>query len=85
MEIKSTSIEDVLLVLRKFLRTQEVIFMKALIKINFHLSYWCSFVPVQDNQSFTQFGTLRGIHFQINPMSQAKIVRVLMVKYLMSL
>lgn len=32
---------------------------------------------VQDNESFTQAkGTLRGIHFQQNPMAQAKIVRV---------
>ena len=32
---------------------------------------------VQDNQSFTaQKGTLRGIHFQNSPMSQAKLVRV---------
>ena len=35
------------------------------------------FVPVQDNESFTaKKGTLRGLHFQQNPMSQAKIVRV---------
>ena len=34
-------------------------------------------VFVQDNQSFTaQKGTLRGIHFQNHPMSQAKLVRV---------
>ncbi|MBQ3020181.1 MAG: dTDP-4-dehydrorhamnose 3,5-epimerase [Clostridia bacterium] len=32
---------------------------------------------VQDNQSFTaKKGTLRGIHFQNNPMAQAKLVRV---------
>lgn len=32
---------------------------------------------VQDNQSFTaQKGTLRGIHFQQNPMAQSKLVRV---------
>lgn len=32
---------------------------------------------VQDNESFTaQKGTLRGIHFQNDPMSQAKLVRV---------
>ena len=32
---------------------------------------------VQDNQSFTkQKGTLRGIHFQTDPMSQTKLVRV---------
>ena len=33
---------------------------------------------VQDNQSFSaQKGILRGIHFQNNPMAQAKLVRVL--------
>ena len=33
---------------------------------------------VQDNESFTaQKGTLRGLHFQNDPMSQSKIVRVL--------
>ena len=32
---------------------------------------------VQDNESFTsQVGTLRGIHFQLDPWAQAKIVRV---------
>ena len=31
---------------------------------------------IQDNQSFTEKkGTLRGLHFQINPMAQCKIVR----------
>ena len=36
-----------------------------------------NFVPVQDNESFTaRKGTLRGLHCQLNPMSQAKIVRV---------
>ena len=33
---------------------------------------------VQDNESFTaQKGTLRGLHFQNNPMAQTKVVRVL--------
>jgi len=37
------------------------------IKVNF----------VQDNQSFTaKKGTLRGLHFQMDPMAQAKLVRV---------
>jgi len=36
-----------------------------------------SFLPCQDNESFTaKKGTLRGLHFQMNPMAQAKIVRV---------
>lgn len=39
------------------------------------LEIFCSFV--QDNQSYTAVkGTLRGIHYQQNPMAQAKLVRV---------
>ena len=35
------------------------------------------FIPVQDNESFTaKKGTLRGLHFQQDPMAQSKIVRV---------
>lgn len=32
---------------------------------------------VQDNQSFSQKGTLRGLHFQKEPYAQAKLVRVI--------
>lgn len=32
---------------------------------------------VQDNQSFSGRGVLRGMHYQLNPMSQAKLVQVL--------
>jgi dTDP-4-dehydrorhamnose 3,5-epimerase len=33
---------------------------------------------VQDNQSLsTEFGTIRGLHFQTSPMAQGKLVRVL--------
>ncbi|MFY0593305.1 dTDP-4-dehydrorhamnose 3,5-epimerase [Roseivirga sp.] len=31
---------------------------------------------IQDNQSFSVKGTLRGLHFQRNPSAQAKLVRV---------
>jgi dTDP-4-dehydrorhamnose 3,5-epimerase len=33
-------------------------------------------VFVQDNESLSQRGVLRGLHYQLNPMSQAKLVRV---------
>lgn len=32
---------------------------------------------VQDNQSFSKKGTLRGLHYQLNPHAQAKLVRVI--------
>ncbi len=35
---------------------------------------------VQDNQSFSQRGTLRGMHAQANPFAQGKLVRVIQGK-----
>lgn len=37
---------------------------------------------VQDNQSFSQKGTVRGLHFQRKPFGQAKLVRVISGKVL---
>jgi dTDP-4-dehydrorhamnose 3,5-epimerase len=37
---------------------------------------------VQDNQSFSQKGTVRGLHFQHAPFAQAKLVRVISGKVL---
>ncbi len=34
-------------------------------------------VFVQDNQSSSKYGVLRGLHYQLNPYAQAKLVRVL--------
>ena len=31
----------------------------------------------QDNQSFSKYGVVRGLHFQLNPYSQTKLIRVL--------
>lgn len=43
------------------------VFDQAGIEVNF----------VQDNQSFSQKGTLRGLHAQANPFAQGKLVRVI--------
>ncbi|HXD77219.1 MAG TPA: dTDP-4-dehydrorhamnose 3,5-epimerase [Puia sp.] len=32
---------------------------------------------VQDNQSFSTFGVIRGLHYQLNPYAQTKLVRAL--------
>ena len=31
----------------------------------------------QDNQSFSKYGVIRGLHFQLNPHSQTKLIRVI--------
>lgn len=36
------------------------------------------FNPVQDNESKSVYGVVRGLHFQLEPFAQAKLVRVVM-------
>ena len=45
----------------------EEVFKAAGINLNF----------VQDNQSQSSFGVIRGLHYQLNPFAQSKLVRVL--------
>jgi dTDP-4-dehydrorhamnose 3,5-epimerase len=35
-----------------------------------------TFVPVQDNESRSSKGVIRGLHYQLNPQAQAKLIRV---------
>jgi dTDP-4-dehydrorhamnose 3,5-epimerase len=37
---------------------------------------------IQDNQSFSKYGIIRGLHYQLEPYSQAKLIRVLQGKIL---
>lgn len=36
-----------------------------------------NFSPVQDNESLSAIGVIRGLHYQLNPMAQAKLIRVI--------
>jgi len=55
------------------LATREAVFLKLITKVN--LGIEIDFV--QDNQSFSKKGTLRGLHYQPPPYAQTKLVRVL--------
>ena len=37
---------------------------------------------VQDNQSWSRYGVIRGLHYQLNPHAQTKLIRVLSGKIL---
>jgi dTDP-4-dehydrorhamnose 3,5-epimerase len=76
MIIKETGIKDLIIIEPKifadirgyfFESYNKDAFFKAGININF----------VQDNQSKSEYGVIRGLHFQNNPHSQTKLVRVL--------
>lgn len=76
MEFVRTEIKDVVILKPQvhgdergyFIETfRENEFFEKLIKIHF----------IQDNESKSSFGVLRGLHYQIPPFSQSKLVRVI--------
>ena len=55
---------------------QEGISLKASRDVNFEEKV-CRTTFVQDNESFSTYGVLRGLHFQKPPFTQSKLVRVI--------
>ncbi len=81
MEITKTDIEGLLILQPKIWRDERGYFFESFRedvfkKLNLDLNF------VQDNQSLSQKGTIRGLHFQKAPHEQGKLVRVLQGKVL---
>ena len=76
MEIEKTSIDGVLILNPKVFGDSRGYFMES-----YKLSFFDELVEktdfVQTNESYSQYGVLRGLHFQKPPFTQAKLVRVL--------
>tara|TARA_B100000035_G_C20846011_1_gene485246 strand:+ start:230 stop:775 length:546 start_codon:yes stop_codon:yes gene_type:complete len=77
MKIKSAAIKDVLIITPEIYEDSRGYFYESFNKKKFQSFSGNTFNSIQDNQSYSEYGTLRGIHFQSNPMSQAKLVRVI--------
>lgn len=75
MKVTKTALHDVYVIEPKIFGDHRGWFMENYSKIKLaEAGVDCNFV--QDNQSFSAYkGTLRGLHFQLNPKAQAKIVR----------
>lgn len=75
MNIVKTEIEDVIIIESKVFGDHRGWFTETYSKEKFkELGVDIDFI--QDNHSFSaQKGTLRGLHFQLNPMAQTKLVR----------
>lgn len=76
MNIVETGFKDLLVLQPTVYNDNRGCFMESynyqtLAKVGIRYSF------VQDNQSFSRRGVLRGLHFQKNPYAQAKLVRVL--------
>jgi dTDP-4-dehydrorhamnose 3,5-epimerase len=75
MNIIKTDIEDVLIIEPKIFGDHRGWFTETYSKEKFK-ELWKDVDFIQDNHSFSaQKGTLRGLHFQLNPKAQTKLVR----------
>lgn len=77
MKIDNTDLEGVFLLTPEIHKDNRGYFYESFNKKKFEKTTNLKFDIIQDNQSFSSQGTLRGIHFQTHPFAQAKLVRVL--------
>ena len=77
MKIEKTDLDEVLLITPEIFEDQRGYFYESFNKRRFEEITKLEFDVIQDNQSSSEQGTLRGIHFQIEPYAQAKLVRVI--------
>jgi dTDP-4-dehydrorhamnose 3,5-epimerase len=76
MKIEKTAIQDLLIITPAVFNDERGYFFEAYNKAKFHEN-GITYNFIQDNQSFSKRGVIRGLHLQINPFAQAKLVRVL--------
>ena len=76
MEIIETSIEGLVILQPKVINDQRGYFMESY-KESFIEEHFPGVKFIQDNESKSSYGVLRGLHFQRPPFEQTKLVRVI--------
>ena len=76
MKIISTEIEDVKIIEPKLFGDERGYFMETYSEKIFNTKGQ-DIKFVQDNESMSQYGVLRGLHYQLPPYAQSKLVRVI--------
>ncbi len=75
MEVIKTKIEGVVIIEPRIFSDDRGYFYESFSQREFEEKV-CKTVFVQDNQSKSSYGVLRGLHFQAPPFAQSKLVRV---------
>ena len=76
MEVIKTDIEGVVIIEPRIFRDDRGYFFESFSQREFQEKV-CNTVFVQDNESKSSYGVLRGLHFQKPPYAQSKLVRVI--------
>ena len=76
MTVTETRIKDLVIIEPTIFNDERGYFFEAYNQAKFQ-NEGINYQFIQDNQSFSKRGVVRGLHLQINPFAQAKLVRVL--------
>jgi dTDP-4-dehydrorhamnose 3,5-epimerase len=76
MHVENTSFEGLLVLTPRVFADSRGFFFESYSKMHFE-DAGLHFDWVQDNQSHSNYGVVRGLHFQKNPSAQTKLIRVL--------
>ncbi|MCF0174371.1 MAG: dTDP-4-dehydrorhamnose 3,5-epimerase [Bacteroidales bacterium] len=82
MNVIKTDIEGLVIIEPKIFGDSRGYFFESFSARDFAAQVDPNVIFVQDNQSFSSYGVLRGLHFQNPPYAQAKLVRVISGKVL---
>ncbi len=82
MEVIKTGIEGVFIIEPKVFGDNRGYFFESFNAREFSEKTGKEVIFVQDNESMSHYGVLRGLHFQLPPYSQSKLVRVVKGKVL---
>lgn len=77
MEIKNTKIKDCFIIMPKVFHDSRGYFMESFNSQVFNLKTELNINFVQDNESESRYGVIRGLHAQKGENAQAKLIRVL--------
>ena len=77
MKVIQTKIEGCWLIKPKVYQDSRGYFYESFQKERFEQATQLSFNPIQDNEAYSTYGVIRGLHFQKEPFAQAKLVRAL--------
>lgn len=82
MQIEHTKLKDCIIIKPTIFTDERGYFFESFNKKRFFELTGCSVEFVQDNQTMSHFGSVRGLHFQKGDAAQAKLVRVIQGKVL---
>ncbi len=80
MKVIDTEISDLFILEPKVFGDDRGYFFESYSKMTLDSLLGTGYTFVQDNESKSSYGVIRGLHYQLTPFSQTKLVRVLQGK-----